>query len=504
MHVLFCLCRVALRSNLTNHSLRNFAWLKLMMGSKVKDLAQCLCLRSRSLLIISVLLVVFGCIYRLSTGWIEEQRYIQSANNRDEDTDGKVKPSSWERAAVRYKETVHNQATVGSAIVNTTITTLQQATKIEALVLASKELAAVTIPTKESELETVSEGRLSKPTPAPIIRPTSTYFDPHGNDSLVFIHIQKTGGSDFLRHLVTLKKNGVKLCDASNSARRRERKSRRTPCPKDWEFPDKEPWLIAEKTLGWVCGLHASYAEFKACLPTIKYLHHDRKLYFMTLLRHPVLRYVSEYLHFQRGASWGTRHKCGGKVITDAEMPPCYPGYYNNEPWVNVTLPAFIACESNWANNRQTMMLADLVSVGCFERSREERERLMLQSAKRSLKNFAYFGITEYIEESEALFERTFGVEFGEKVTQRSLSDLHSAPMLKTLWSKHDVYQEIADANGLDMELYEYALQLFAVRLKTIGKTIDIGKIDRAVQVLSPDAIAHTANKFKRLRYNMS
>ena len=37
-------------------------------------------------------------------------------------------------------------------------------------------------------------------------------FDPHGNDTLVFIHIQKTGGTTFVGHLHTLKKDGIDLC----------------------------------------------------------------------------------------------------------------------------------------------------------------------------------------------------------------------------------------------------------------------------------------------------
>ena len=38
-------------------------------------------------------------------------------------------------------------------------------------------------------------------------------FDPHGNDTLVFIHIQKTGGSTFVEHLHTLKEDGIDLCE---------------------------------------------------------------------------------------------------------------------------------------------------------------------------------------------------------------------------------------------------------------------------------------------------
>ena len=37
-------------------------------------------------------------------------------------------------------------------------------------------------------------------------------FDPHGNDTLVFIHIQKTEGTTFVGHLHTLKQDGIDLC----------------------------------------------------------------------------------------------------------------------------------------------------------------------------------------------------------------------------------------------------------------------------------------------------
>ena len=345
-----------------------------------------------------------------------------------------------------------------------------------------------------------------------------THFDFSGNDTLVLIHIQKSGGSDFLRHLVTLKRNGIQMCSPDHSTKRQSAKRQYAICPKTWDNvnpAEAEVWLVAEKTLGWVCGLHPFYTEYRSCL-SAQNIHRNpkklsikvnpgRNLCFIVVLRHPVLRYLSEYFHVQRGASWSYRHKCGGREVTTEEMPPCYPGYYAGEAWENVTLTKFLSCEHNWANNRQTMMVADLESVGCFRRSfptRQDRERL-LQSAKDNLDKFAYFGITEYMEESALLFEKTFGMEFGDRLEQKPIQDLHSAPMLQSLWSNQNFYDQILQANALDMELYDYALQLFTRRLKAIGITINSSIVDEQIKKLNPNALPQR-KKYSRLKYEIT
>lgn len=48
---------------------------------------------------------------------------------------------------------------------------------------------------------------------------------------------------------------------------------------------------------------------------------------------------------------------------------------------------------------RQTRMLADLSLIGCYNSSymnQEERDRVMLASAKRNLLSIAFFGLTEF------------------------------------------------------------------------------------------------------------
>lgn len=121
-----------------------------------------------------------------------------------------------------------------------------------------------------------------------------------------------------------------------------------------------------------------------------------RRYFYISLLREPISRYMSEYRHVRRGATWkGSRHWCLGRQATASELPPCYKG----KDWLDVDLDQFAGCESNLAANRQTRMLADLALVGCYNKSSmpaHERDRVMLTSAKRNLAAMAYFGLTEY------------------------------------------------------------------------------------------------------------
>jgi hypothetical protein len=58
---------------------------------------------------------------------------------------------------------------------------------------------------------------------------------------------------------------------------------------------------------------------------------------------------LSELRHVQRGATWrNSRHWCGGREATLAELPSCYSG----ESWKGVTLDQFMACPNNLAHNR--------------------------------------------------------------------------------------------------------------------------------------------------------
>ena len=76
-------------------------------------------------------------------------------------------------------------------------------------------------------------------------------FDANGQEVIVFLHIQKTGGTTFGRHLVRDLNipcecfSGRKKCDCENSK--------------------SQTWLFSRYSVGWPCGLHADWTELQNC-----------------------------------------------------------------------------------------------------------------------------------------------------------------------------------------------------------------------------------------------
>lgn len=178
------------------------------------------------------------------------------------------------------------------------------------------------------------------------------------------------------------------------------------------------------------------------------------------MLRDPVSRYLSEWKHVQRGATWKTSlHMCDGRSPTQAELPPCYRG----DDWSGVSLGEFMACSHNLANNRQVRMLADLSLVGCYNLSsmdEHERGAILLSSAMNNLKNMAFYGLTEFQRKTQYLFERTFRLRFIAAFTQLNSTRAASVEL------RQDVRDHIERLNFLDVQLYKFAKELFLQRVQ--------------------------------------
>ncbi|XP_061758457.1 heparan-sulfate 6-O-sulfotransferase 3-B-like [Nerophis ophidion] len=279
-------------------------------------------------------------------------------------------------------------------------------------------------------------------------------FDIRGDDVMVFLHIQKTGGTTFGRHLV----RNIQLeqpCQCLPG-------QRKCTCHR----PGKtESWLFSRFSTGWSCGLHADWTELTSCVPLVmnkkdkkSSVRRKKNFHYITMLRDPVSRYLSEWKHVQRGATWKSAlHMCEGRPATRAELPACYSG----EDWTGVSLADFMDCPSNLANNRQVRMLADLSLVGCYNMSsldQLERGRLLLASAKANLRDMAFYGLTEFQRKTQRLFERTFGLRFIRAFTQ--LNGTRAA----SVGISEKVQWRIEGLNALDVELYDYAKELFLRR----------------------------------------
>lgn len=219
-----------------------------------------------------------------------------------------------------------------------------------------------------------------------------------------------------------------------------------------------------------------------------------RHYYYVALLRDPVARFLSEFKHVQRGATWKTsRHWCDGRLPTRKELPSCFSG----SNWRNVTLEEFISCPDNLAFNRQTRMLADLSLVGCYNRSvmsTEERDSVMLFSAKQNLKQMAFFGLCEEQLASQYLFEQTFRLRFKRAFVQ--FNQTRSRQVYSTLST--EMIGRIRQLNYLDMALYSYAKQLFRKRFSFVKE------IDRNFDSYFSQLLAKSQSQLKRSRQNRS
>ncbi|XP_026187079.1 heparan-sulfate 6-O-sulfotransferase 2 isoform X2 [Mastacembelus armatus] len=280
-------------------------------------------------------------------------------------------------------------------------------------------------------------------------------FNIKGDDVIVFLHIQKTGGTTFGRHLV----RNIQLerpceCHAGQ---------KKCTCFRPGK---KETWLFSRFSTGWSCGLHADWTELTSCVPSrMDSIEANKNLpsrnyYYITILRDPVSRYLSEWRHVQRGATWkASLHVCDGRSPTLSELPSCYSG----DDWSGCSLQEFMDCPYNLANNRQTRMLADLSLVGCYNvstMSEEERWAVLLESAKRNLRGMAFFGLTEYQRKTQYLFERTFNLEFIAPFTQLNGTRASSVDV------PPETQHRIRQLNRWDVELYEYARDLFLQRFQ--------------------------------------
>ena len=107
----------------------------------------------------------------------------------------------------------------------------------------------------------------------------------------------------------------------------------------------------------------------------------------------------------------------------------------------------------------------------------------MLDSAKRNLEKFAFFGITEYLNESGILFEKRLGMKFGKPMEQLPCSAVCSTPLLQSEQTK-DMYKKIVHVNKVDMALYNHALQIFTTRLKAVGVLINLSHVDKVIKAL--------------------
>jgi hypothetical protein len=285
---------------------------------------------------------------------------------------------------------------------------------------------------------------------------------------LAFVHIQKTGGSDFdrniVKHLMVKKPDSyVKVCTKTNKPSSSAFKFKKYECKRDTN--SSQNWYFSRQTFGWACGLHPDITTLKNCLHS-HYYPNSTTIDYFTIIREPTQRYLSEWQHVKRGATW-IRHE--RNCLID-KYETCFGE--GKVTWTNVSIDEFMACKFNLASNRQTRMLAAFYhkddKAGLCDWNNED-DGIFLESAKRTLDSMRFFAINEYQYLSQLLFERTFGdslfkFEIDLAQTNRSFAASYFRNQTKT--RRDELTRRIKILNRLDFELYEYGLKLFFTRLK--------------------------------------
>lgn len=311
------------------------------------------------------------------------------------------------------------------------------------------------LPDSKETLEMYLKGQEPHFNFKPEVVQTEVDFNAH-EDVIVYLHIQKAGGTVFNNHLM---KDLIldKPCNCT-------KEMITNPCP--CLTREGHVWLFSWFSVGWPCGLHADWTMLHECVAKavdeIEGKQRNRRYFYVTLLRDPVSRYLSEWKHHRLGNHWkDAKLFCNGRNVHFFDVRPCF----NEYTWEGVSFTEFLDCRDNLATNRQTRMLADLRLSKCYD-SRAlkppERTKLILKHAIANVEHMAFFGLTEYQEETRKLFEHTFKLKF-RRPFKTLLDDESDEIVTEKLYSRMMKYIEA------DVHLYQYAKQLFLERVKRIS-----------------------------------
>ena len=209
---------------------------------------------------------------------------------------------------------------------------------------------------------------------------------------------------------------------------------------------------------------------------TFGYAMVSSRFLYATLLREPVARFVSEYLHTLRGATWLSERLPCPKAQQLRNHYACWNSkttarVFLLQPtsclvFLGTNLTEFMNCPFNSAINRQTRMLSSSGNP-CLP-SVTYSNLVDLETAKRNLQSMEFFGLTEYLSLSQRLFERTSYCRLHracsfQSYLEQDWSNNQTGDYLEGKLSASEIAR-LRQMNSDDIELYQFARQLFFQR----------------------------------------
>ncbi len=165
---------------------------------------------------------------------------------------------------------------------------------------------------------------------------------------------------------------------------------------------------------------------------------------YLTMLREPVARLVSDYNFAMSVPEHAVKRQVGNRVISLEEFLDLR--------------------EAGGLANLYTRMLSGCINWDDFQASPVPTKD-MLELAKQNLNGFAGVGLTERFDESVLLFKQAMGWSscwyLHENVTDKQFVDCRSLSA--------DLLQRIRACIALDLELYAHAVSVFETRISQAG-----------------------------------
>jgi len=231
-----------------------------------------------------------------------------------------------------------------------------------------------------------------------------------------------------------------------------------------------------KKVLGRDSVMHVNYAQDNISLPKIQYINHYplvaghmtieqykknfRDRYCIVFLRNPVDRFISQFYFYKHNIDWPSDH-----FVEDAkEMDlASYIEKYKGKHILNF-----------W--NLQTFFLN-----GFIDNRLTEKEYLDI--AKNNLSKVNFIGISEYFADSLDLLCYDCSWPPVQEIPHANASS--KRPLLKDIES--GIFEQIKEMSYLDIELYEYGLELFNRKKRDVlFKSVERNYIDLNVQENEP------------------
>uniref|UniRef100_A0A0R3T480 Heparan-sulfate 6-O-sulfotransferase n=1 Tax=Rodentolepis nana TaxID=102285 RepID=A0A0R3T480_RODNA len=304
----------------------------------------------------------------------------------------------------------------------------------------------------------------------PFIKPYD-YFYPESNLSvvLVFVHIQKTGGT-FVESALT--KSGVVGFPCRCLTRK--------VCNCNFK---NNIWLFSRFSVGWRCGLHADFTELQECVPEmlgrLEHSKRSRRLVYFTLVRDSIDRYISEYLHMRRKQSFwnGSTLRCKGKSPPLHNITCDFANDVTNASKY-LSFSRYVNCSHSLSNNRQTRMLASLADLDCYTHLNEwtqpipsnisissHQVDLLLSAVDNLATKMATFGIIEHSVYTQYMYRMILGLIFRVPFVNKS-NDSWTAEAYKIPGYLPENWESLSeDRNRLDKAFISFARVLFSRRL---------------------------------------